>query len=1182
MKTKTKRFFSVLLALVMALTALPLTALPAAAVTSGDFEYAVLFEEDKTCEITGYTGSATELAIPSELDGYTVTSIDGYAFSYCTSLTSITIPDSVTSIGNYAFYGCTSLTSITIPNSVTSIGYNAFLNTAYYNNASNWENDVLYIGNHLIKAKTTLSGAYTVKAGTKTIADEAFYNCTSLTSITMPDSMTSIGNYAFYGCTTLTSINIPDGVTSISYSAFSNCTALTSVTLGNGVTSIGDYAFDNCTSLTSITIPNSVTSISWMAFPGCTALAEIYVDAGNPNYASESGVLYNKEKTQLIKYPASKQEKTFKIPDSVNDINNFSFDGCIFLEEITIPSSIQFDGITSYTFYDATSLKAIHTAAGGLFTAIDGVLFFDQAKSGNNDETINLELVCYPAGKTEYSYTIPVGCTYIAHDAFHGASNLMDVHIPKTVSGIGSGAFISTGIYNNKSNWENDVLYIDNCLVYVGSYAQTDNFEIQEGTRIIGEDAFRYRDIGNLTIPHSVISIGIGPLEYSNIDKIIGYTGSAAEEFAQEHNIIFESLGKAPATYEYRLDGNDHAVIMKYYGGVPSVSIPTDIDGYAVKAIYYRAFADCPFITDITIPDGVEKIDDEAFANDTALIHISILDSVTSIGYDAFDNTAYYNTESNWENDVLYIGHHLISAKETLTGEYTVKTETKIIADSAFSKCSALTGIILPSGITHCGEWAFYKCSSLNYIVLPSSISFVGFGATYNNFSLRHVFYQGTEEQWKSILIQEYENNYLLSTKKHFNVTDEKYTETCFEEATCTKDGGTITRCLICNDVLHGDYTEEAKGHTKGEIVEVVPPICTSEGYTKYICAVCGEEFRTDWTFAEHDYSVLLESHEATCTEQGYAEYRCATCDDTIFTYTEAALGHTFNSENICTRCGMLASDCLESNHPYANNANETWSITKPGAESVAVTFSRDTYVERNYDYIKIYDADGNLVGMFTGDALASKEIVVLGDTVTIQLTSDSSATYFGFALSNVKVNVPQNFESNGVILTESQIGDIASGTQLSVINLETNDHKIVYDISLMKNETPVQPTAPVIVKIPVPETMDGAQCKVYRHETDGTYTDMHAIYQNGYMVFTTDHFSTYILTTQRLGIVLGDVNGDGKLSAVDARWVLQAASGARTFDMTQTAAADVNGDGKINAVDARWILQAASGARVL
>ena len=95
----------------------------------------------------------------------------------------------------------------------------------------------------------------------------------------------------------------------------------------------------------------------------------------------------------------------------------------------------------------------------------------------------------------------------------------------------------------------------------------------------------------------------------------------------------------------------------------------------------------------------------------------------------------------------------------------------------------------------------------------------------------------------------------------------------------------------------------------------------------------------------------------------------------------------------------------------------------------------------------------------------------------------------------------------------------------------------------------------------------------------------MQATYQNGYMVFTTDHFSIYVLTAGELEIptyTLGDVNGDEKVNAVDARWVLQASSGARTFDATQTAAADVNGDGKINAVDARWILQAASGARVL
>ena len=161
-----------------------------------------------------------------------VTSIGEYAFSSCSGLTSVTIPNSVTSIGNSAFNDCSGLTSITIPNSVTSIG------------------------------------------------DRAFNDCYKLTSITIPNSVTTIGSYVFRDCIGLTSVTIPNSVTSIGEAAFYDCKGLTSVTIGDGVTSIGDYAFCDCKGLTSITIPNSVTSIGDYAFSSCSGLTSVTIGSG--------------------------------------------------------------------------------------------------------------------------------------------------------------------------------------------------------------------------------------------------------------------------------------------------------------------------------------------------------------------------------------------------------------------------------------------------------------------------------------------------------------------------------------------------------------------------------------------------------------------------------------------------------------------------------------------------------------------------------------------------------------------------------------------------------------------------------------------------------------------------------------------------------------------------------------
>ena len=171
------------------------------AVVQAQFTYTI---NNGTVTITGYTGPGGDVAIPSTLGGYPVTTIGGIAFLCCNNLTSITIPNSVTSIGDYAFETCTGLANITIPDSVTWIGVGAF------------------------------------------------YQCTALTSVTIPNSVTSIGQNAFEYCTRLTGVTIPTSVTSIASYTFEYCSSLTNITMPNSITSIGSLSFEYCTNLTAV------------------------------------------------------------------------------------------------------------------------------------------------------------------------------------------------------------------------------------------------------------------------------------------------------------------------------------------------------------------------------------------------------------------------------------------------------------------------------------------------------------------------------------------------------------------------------------------------------------------------------------------------------------------------------------------------------------------------------------------------------------------------------------------------------------------------------------------------------------------------------------------------------------------------------------------------------------------
>ena len=676
------------------------------------FEYSI---EDDCVTITGYTGTDTVVTIPSLIDGLSVTSIRYSAFYGCTSLTSVTIPDSVTSIGNYAFESCTSLTSITIPDSVTSIGDYVFQDTAYYKNSENWENDVLYIDNHLIKAENTLSGEYAIKEGTKTIAVNAFYDCSSLTSITIPDS----------------------------------------------VQSIGVWSFGNCTSLTSITIPDSVKSIGGSAFYGCSKLTSINVDSENTYYTSLDGVLFNKDKTTLVKYPEGKTETSYVIPDSVTSIGGSAFYNCSKLTSITIPDSVT--SIGNYAFRYCSRLTSITIPDS--VTSIGGSAFYNCSKLtsiaipnsvtniGNSAfySCDDLTSIAIPNSVTSIgdwafygcssltSITIPDSVTSIGDYAFCYCSSLTSITIPDSVTSIGDHAFQYTAYYKNSENWENGVLYIDNRLIMAES-TLSGKYAIKEGTKTIAERAFYYcENLTSITIPDSVTSIGI---------------------------YAFESCTS-----------------------LTSITIPD-----SVMSIGEGAFYSCDDLTSIAIPNSVTSIGSSAFNGCSSLTSITIPDSVTSIGSGAFyycnalDYVFYSGSESDWANisigssntsltdAVIHYnstGHTFEAGSCTVCGLENVvvaSLETYYASSSADIEVAAVSASAGTEELsfTTIGERAFYNCPNLVSVTIPYSTASIGNDAFSGCESLMDVYYPGTEEEWASIAVGS-NNTCLTNAVIHFN-----------------------------------------------------------------------------------------------------------------------------------------------------------------------------------------------------------------------------------------------------------------------------------------------------------------------------------------------------------------------------------------------------------------------------
>ncbi len=452
-----------------------------------------------------------DVVIPSSLEyngtTYSVTSIEAWAFYGCSGLTSVSIPNSVTTIGRNAFSYCSGLTSVTIPNSVTYIEAWAF-----YDCSGLTSIDVASGNTHYSSI------------------DGVLYNYAQDTLIKCPDAKTSV--------------TIPNSVTSIEDEAFSYCSGLTSVTIPNSVTSIGSYAFEYCSGLTSVTIPNSVTYIGSYVFYDCSGLTSIDVASENTHYSSIDGVLYNYAQDTLIKCPDAKTSVT--IPNSVIFIESYAFFYCSGLTSVTIPNSVT--SIGSYAFSYCSDLTSV--------TIPNSVTYIGYNAFRN----------C--SGLT--SVTIPNSVISIGNYAFYDCSGLTSVTIPNSVSRIGVGAFIgcsgltSINVASGNTRYSSidGVLYnyVQDTLMQCPG-ART-SLTIPNSVTTIGDGAFY--GCSGLTSIKCLASIppSIGDNSFQNISDTCLLTvpcGSLEAYTTSDWNTYFASRISEDLSFELSVSANDEA-----------------------------------------------------------------------------------------------------------------------------------------------------------------------------------------------------------------------------------------------------------------------------------------------------------------------------------------------------------------------------------------------------------------------------------------------------------------------------------------------------------------------------------------------------------------------------------------------------------------------------------------------
>ena len=606
----------------------------------------------------------------------------------------------------------------------------------------------------------------TIPESVTSIGADAFQDCSGLTSITIPESVTSIGEAAFSGCSSLTSVTIPEGVTSIGEHTFNGCRGLTSVTIPEGVTSIGGYAFYNCSGLTSITIPEGVTSIGYAAFAGCSNSLESLtipnsvtslrkwafsfkcdslVSLTIPDRFIDSSILecsnlqsltvygedISSNCTKLIRNNSYLKSVTLK--DVTRIIDPSVFTGCSGLTSFTVTIKKDVTSIGDEAFKNCSGLTSITIPEGVTSIGDEAFIYCTSLTSINIPNSVTTIgkcafLNCSSLGE---AMAIPSNVTEIADGTFMGCSNLPSVRLTSNVQSIGNHAF-------------------DGCKAFK-SFVFTPNLTS------VGISAFRNcSGLTAIKLPSKVAELGdYAFADCENLESAVFNSNVEINLTTFENDAKLKTL-TSPANYfdGVALYNKEKTNLIKVFD--PSISEYTGIPE-TVTAIGERAFKDCSNLSKVNLPSGLTSIGDDAFCNCEKLVLSAFPDNLKNVGARAFLNCGSITVNCS-PSPLSFIGEQAFANCKSITG-FTLSDNANLgegvfkgctalstmnismlknIPNSLFENCTALSSVTTPADLASVGNRAFFNCSKLESIAMPDVAS-LGEEAFYGCSNLKEV-----------------------------------------------------------------------------------------------------------------------------------------------------------------------------------------------------------------------------------------------------------------------------------------------------------------------------------------------------------------------------------------------------------------------------------------------------------